>query len=338
MSDAKQLSERLNDVLPQTQCEQCGFKGCKPYAEAMAAGEALYNRCPPGGEQTLAKLAKILEQPVIPLDTSRGTHYPQPRVAVIREDECIGCTKCIQACPTDAILGAAKLMHTVIADECSGCELCVEPCPVDCIDIIDVNDIPLSNEEREQRAVQFRYRYEQRNERLERLTREKDAKRKARAAAATAKTQQSSDAKHSEQQLKLAKTRYQTLHNQWKQATTALARAQKHQPGDYSEQERMISDLARHAEEAKAQVSALMDNAKQQMAAAGPSLGELKKDAARKALALANAQEAYQAAATAGDKQALRQKQAELTKLATEATAAQRTLEDAMAKHGLRGD
>src|SRR5690625_2943208 len=104
----------------------------------MAGGEALYHRCPPGGEDNLAKLTQILGQPVIPLDTSRHTHYPQARVAIIREDECIGCTKCIQACPVDAIIGAARQMHTVIADECTGCDLCVDPCPVDCIEMVPV--------------------------------------------------------------------------------------------------------------------------------------------------------------------------------------------------------
>ncbi|PWV71464.1 RnfABCDGE type electron transport complex subunit B [Halomonas sp. A11-A] len=121
----------IDALLPQTQCGKCGFDGCLPYAEAIAAGEPI-NRCPPGGEATLVRLAALTGLPVEPLTEPAQL----PLAAVIREDECIGCTKCIQACPVDAILGAAKRMHTVIVDECTGCELCVAPCPVDCIDLV----------------------------------------------------------------------------------------------------------------------------------------------------------------------------------------------------------
>lgn len=337
-SGNKQLISLLNDALPQTQCEQCGFKGCLPYAEAMAAGEALYNRCPPGGEDTLAKLTQILGQHVIPLDTSRGTHYPQARVAIIREDECIGCTKCIQACPVDAILGAAKLMHTVIADECSGCELCVAPCPVDCIDIIEVNPIPLTLEQREQRAQQYRHRYDNRNTRLARIEAEKEAKRQARRQRLANQQPSPTPQADKEQALKQAKTRYNLLHNQHKQARAALARAQKHQPGDYSAQEKLIAQLAVEAEEARAQVTALMEEAKANIAATGPSLGELKKAAATAAIALADGQTAYQAAVESNDTNAIRQWQLELTKLATANAQAQRNLEQAMQAHGLSLD
>ncbi|GAB7533270.1 electron transport complex subunit RsxB [Pseudomonas sp. 3A(2025)] len=127
------LIQRIDALLPQTQCGKCGHPGCMPYAEGIAKGEAI-NKCPPGGEETLAGLARLLNVQALPLDTTRG---PAPaQVAFIREAECIGCTKCIQACPVDAIVGAAKLMHTVLVDECTGCDLCVAPCPVDCIDML----------------------------------------------------------------------------------------------------------------------------------------------------------------------------------------------------------
>lgn len=127
--------DKIDALLPQTQCGQCDFPGCRPYAEAMAAGEADINRCPPGGEATIAALADLLGRDPKPLDPERGEEKP-PSVAVIDEQWCIGCTLCIQACPVDAILGASKQMHTVIAAECTGCDLCVEPCPVDCIDMV----------------------------------------------------------------------------------------------------------------------------------------------------------------------------------------------------------
>ncbi|MDH5434855.1 MAG: electron transport complex subunit RsxB [Gammaproteobacteria bacterium] len=131
------LAEQINQVLPQTQCGQCGYPGCKPYAQAIAEQGEKINRCPPGGEAGIKALAELLETDVIPLDESCGEEA-LPTVAIIREDECIGCTKCIQACPVDAIVGAAKLMHTVIESECTGCDLCVPPCPVDCIDMVTV--------------------------------------------------------------------------------------------------------------------------------------------------------------------------------------------------------
>ncbi|MEN5425779.1 Rnf electron transport complex subunit RnfB [Stenotrophomonas pennii] len=129
------LVERLDRLLPQTQCGQCGFDGCRPYAAAMARREAGVERCPPGGDAGARALAKVLGVPALPYDRSRGEHTP-PQVAVIVEADCIGCTKCIQACPVDAIVGGAKYMHTVIADLCTGCGLCVPPCPVDCIDLV----------------------------------------------------------------------------------------------------------------------------------------------------------------------------------------------------------
>lgn len=127
------LVEQIDAVLPQTQCGQCGYPGCRPYAEAIANGDDI-NKCPPGGEATIKKLADLMGVEAKPLDQAHGAEAVR-KVAFIREDECIGCTKCIQACPVDAILGAAKQMHTIIADECTGCDLCVDPCPVDCIEM-----------------------------------------------------------------------------------------------------------------------------------------------------------------------------------------------------------
>lgn len=129
------LVDRLDAELPQTQCTQCGYDGCRPYAQAMAEGQAAANRCPPGGQGGAVALAQILDTPALPLDLTRGAPVPL-RVAVIDETHCIGCTLCLVACPVDAIVGANKRMHTVLADLCTGCDLCVAPCPVDCIDMV----------------------------------------------------------------------------------------------------------------------------------------------------------------------------------------------------------
>ena len=127
----------IDQWLPQTQCTQCSYPRCHDYAVAIADGEAEINQCPPGGNETISGLANLLTVERLPLDTSYGEHKPK-QVAVIDETICIGCVMCIKACPTDAIVGAAKLMHTVIERDCTGCELCIEPCPVDCIDMVDV--------------------------------------------------------------------------------------------------------------------------------------------------------------------------------------------------------
>jgi electron transport complex protein RnfB len=137
--DPDALARRIDGLLPQTQCEQCGYAGCQPYARAIACGEADINRCPPGGDRTIVALAELLGRRAKPLDPSRGEHKPRA-VARIDEGSCIGCTLCIQACPVDAIVGAAKLMHSVIESECTGCELCLPPCPVDCIAMFPVAD------------------------------------------------------------------------------------------------------------------------------------------------------------------------------------------------------
>ena len=127
--------DQIDKILPQTQCGQCSFAGCRPYAEAIAAGEVEINRCPPGGEATIHALADLLDREPLALDEECGVEAVTT-LAVIDEARCIGCTLCIQACPVDAILGAAKQMHTVIASECTGCDLCLPPCPVDCIDMV----------------------------------------------------------------------------------------------------------------------------------------------------------------------------------------------------------
>ncbi len=128
------IVNQIDKILPQTQCGQCSFPGCRPYAEAIAKGEP-HNQCPPGGDKVIRELAVLLNREVLPLNPEHGTHSEEKKVAFIREEDCIGCTKCIQACPVDAIIGAAKQMHTVIIDLCTGCDLCVEPCPVDCIEM-----------------------------------------------------------------------------------------------------------------------------------------------------------------------------------------------------------
>lgn len=130
--ETKPLVAAIDALLPQTQCQQCGYLGCKPYAQALADGEAETNQCPPGGEAGARALANLLGVDYQPVNTAHGLSKAKS-VALIDETTCIGCTLCIQACPVDAILGASKQMHTVIALECTGCELCLPPCPVDCI-------------------------------------------------------------------------------------------------------------------------------------------------------------------------------------------------------------
>lgn len=141
MQKAAPSVEQINNELPQTQCQKCGFDGCKPYAHAILNGEPI-NQCPPGGDQVIRSIAKIMSKKPVPLNPSHGV-FEARKVAVIREEECIGCTKCLPACPVDAILGSAKRMHVVITAECSGCDLCIDPCPVNCIEMK-----PISEEEK----------------------------------------------------------------------------------------------------------------------------------------------------------------------------------------------
>ncbi|MGE0810330.1 MAG: RnfABCDGE type electron transport complex subunit B [Immundisolibacter sp.] len=157
------LADTLDALLPQTQCARCGYAACQPYAQALAAGECDINRCPPGGDAVIAALAAVLGRPMRALDPACGAPPPSQR-AWIDPDVCIGCTKCIQACPVDAIVGAAKRLHGVIAAECNGCGLCVAPCPVDCIHLLAQPEP--TGAERTTRAAVNRRRYEARQRRL----------------------------------------------------------------------------------------------------------------------------------------------------------------------------
>jgi len=177
------LADRIEDLLPQTQCTKCGYPACRPYAEAIADGRASYNQCPPGGAEGVARLAHLLGQPIIPLNPVHGLERERP-VAFIDEAVCIGCTLCIQACPVDAIVGAAKQMHTVIASLCTGCDLCVAPCPVDCIAMLPVT--PKQTGWRawsQEQADAARLRHDQRNQRLQLEKTENDTRLAAKAVA-----------------------------------------------------------------------------------------------------------------------------------------------------------
>ena len=177
------LVEQINQLLPQTQCTQCGFSGCRPYAEALAAGKAAINQCPPGGQAGIERLAQLLGQPVLPLNPKHGVEKPR-RVAHITSELCIGCTLCLQACPVDAIVGAPKYLHVVLAEECTGCELCVAPCPVDCIDMSelmpDAGAVPAWTRANAESA---RQRHEKRERRLIRERQDNDARLREKALA-----------------------------------------------------------------------------------------------------------------------------------------------------------
>lgn len=160
----RSLADRIDALLPQTQCTKCGFDGCRPYADAIAAGAAPINRCPPGGDPGIAALAALLDTPALPLDLDCGESGPL-QAARIDETHCIGCTLCIQACPVDAIVGANKRMHTVLPDWCSGCGLCVAPCPVDCIQMA-----PAGRAWSAADAAASRQRHRSRQARMEHLT------------------------------------------------------------------------------------------------------------------------------------------------------------------------
>ncbi len=181
MNAPSELVARLEAILPQTQCRQCGYDGCRPYASALAAGEADINRCPPGGDIGANRLAALLNRSVRPIDTECGTPKRVATRVVIDEQVCIGCTKCIQACPVDAIVGASQNMHTVIAAECTGCELCIPPCPVDCISVVpaQVTGADYYTHVEAQRPLAYR-RYHAREARLIRVQQEQAEAREQR--------------------------------------------------------------------------------------------------------------------------------------------------------------
>ncbi|WP_204127545.1 electron transport complex subunit RsxB [Pseudomonas ogarae] len=318
------LIQRIDALLPQTQCGKCGHPGCKPYAEGIAQGEPI-NKCPPGGRETIAALAELMKIPVLELDTSRGVAPAQ--IAFIREAECIGCTKCIQACPVDAIVGAAKLMHTVLIDECTGCDLCVAPCPVDCIEMRPlptatvlpiVGGLAFSTEEQQARTAKrnhARHRFEQRNARLRREEEQRQAERLARTQrAAQAKTQeQSQDPALDPVQAALERVRAQkaaTADAALKKAKVdlAMSRAQLNKslkafghPPTFEQQSQLIV-LQRQFEAAEQALSQLENAAPAAAPAPAPTQNaELKR--AKIQLAMRRAELSKARAATASDEQ-----------------------------------
>ncbi|MBB3102325.1 RnfABCDGE type electron transport complex subunit B [Azomonas macrocytogenes] len=245
------LADRIDALLPQTQCGKCGHPGCRPYAEGIAQGEAL-NKCLPGGEATVQALAILLERPVLPL----AKPAVPPRIAFIREAECIGCTKCSQACPVDAIVGAAKLMHTVITAECTGCELCITPCPVDCIDIQPLPEA----EARAQRARadHFRRRYLARKARLQHQEEQRQRERKKRQSAPDQPTQMSAAVQSALERINARRTPLSDAQKRLKakanMARAALAKAERqlaiHATAELQTQVERLRGIAESAEKA----------------------------------------------------------------------------------------
>ncbi len=179
----KTLADQIEDLLPQTQCTKCGYPACRPYAQAIADGTAAINQCPPGGIEGVRRISALTGHPVIPINPANGYERPRP-VAFIDEELCIGCTLCIQACPVDAIVGAAKQMHTILPSLCTGCDLCVAPCPVDCIVMFPVTGELTGWDAWSQRdADAARERHDARASRLQREREENDARLAAKAVA-----------------------------------------------------------------------------------------------------------------------------------------------------------
>lgn len=206
LKNLKNLIERVDACLPQTQCGLCGYNGCKPYAKAIVEANAPLNRCPPGGVETLQQLGAVLGQNIEPWLESVASAQKPAQTAQIREAECIGCTKCIQVCPTDAILGASKQMHSVIASACTGCELCVPVCPTDCIDLLALPSFTV--EKKTQRAATFRDRFEARTARL-------------------AHTQEESIRTHQEQKLQNRSNQQETMTARQEAIQAALTRVRE---------------------------------------------------------------------------------------------------------------
>ena len=240
------LITAIDALLPQTQCGKCGHPGCQPYAAGIAAGEA-HNKCPPGGTATILELSALLQRPALPLDSPYPV-TPSQR-AVIREADCIGCTKCIQVCPTDAILGAAKLMHTVIESECSGCELCLAPCPVDCIDLVAV-PAPVDRPAERRRAPYYRRRFDARQARLQRDRERLEAERQRRqvppAVSTPAETPATADAalKPLKIAAAMARVALQKAERQLAQYGTPALEAQVQQLREAAEQAQVALDSA----------------------------------------------------------------------------------------------
>jgi electron transport complex protein RnfB len=179
------LIDQIDALLPQTQCTKCGYLACRPYAEAIAAGDADIDRCPPGGAAGIAKLAALLGRALKPLNSTYGAEQPRT-AALIDENWCIGCTLCIQACPVDAIVGAPKRMHTVLLEHCTGCELCLPPCPVDCIEMVQLEELArrgarVPDQTQEQRAAEARVRYQLHRVRAQRERERREARLAAKA-------------------------------------------------------------------------------------------------------------------------------------------------------------
>jgi len=268
MSGNQPLADRIDALLPQTQCGKCGHPGCRPYARAVADGEA-HNQCPPGGQRTCDALAELLDRPVLPLDERGHTDAAAKKVAYIREDECIGCTKCIQACPVDAIVGASRRMHTVISDECTGCDLCVAPCPVDCIDMLSVAAGPHAGDDATEdaiaraRADHARARFEAREVRLARertLQTERQAERRrarlaARHAAASPEPPALDQDRRRRQRLKLT-TAYNMANKQYKQAHAAMQRARRQGADNLETMHARVEALRSRADQARRRLDA----------------------------------------------------------------------------------